>query len=464
MTERLKIAILGDTHFCRKEMRPVSPGFDFLYECPDYIRYSDMVDSVLTPILSEVKKHKPDFIISTGDFVEGGMQEKEKTYEEMKEAWRIMNSAGCPFLMAKGTHENAGAYNDIVLPEMSKYLRQVLEKAYFSYRKENCVFFFLDYLNYISGGEQDKWLEENLRRASVEDMRIFVIAHPPLYNWGRHFFNEPEFINRMIELFSKYPVDGYFCGHTHNQAVSFHGTDMNKGYLQVMASSVGFTDMGFVGLEEFHRIAEFTENDHFFWGVLEDSSPGFYILEIEGEKTTLQWITHRGGIAATLSLAGRMTFPAEVRPPEYRKTVSEISSSDPRQIKSACLHSYGIYRNTGRSSMLLNGVPLGRLPTNPVYAARRFIPLDRSAIKALGMNNTLEIVLPADEQFVIGSISLELLLYDNRIIHSEVAPELFVRGDFWKIFPQPREVIECPAHQEKVSLSVDFAQAVRQEE
>ena len=444
MAGKLKVAIIGDTHFCRKEMRGVPSERVPLHECPDYIRYSDMADSILKPMLLEIRKLKPDVLISTGDFVEGGMSGKENTYAEMEEAWAIMNSADCPFLMAKGTHENHEAYNDIVLAGLSTRLGRKLENAYFSYRNGDCMFFFLDYLNYKRGGEQDRWLEENLKNAAAENMRIFIIAHPPVYNWGRHFFNEPEFILRMIELFDKYPVDGYFCGHTHNQSVSFHATGAEgKGYLQVMASSVGFPEMDLVALKEFHSVAEFTEKDHFFWGILEDSSPGFYMLEIGDAGINLKWITYRGDAAASLLIEGRRSFPDAVRLPDYRKTITGISEGDLYQIKSACLHMYGIYRNVGSTALLFNGVPLGAFPTNPVYAARRFIPLDGNALKTISINNMLEMILPDEDNFVVGSISLEIVLYDNRIIHSEVSPELFVCGDFWKKFPLPRKVFDC---------------------
>ncbi|OGV37664.1 MAG: hypothetical protein A2020_14935 [Lentisphaerae bacterium GWF2_45_14] len=451
--DSLRFVVLGDTHFCTREIRGKYLEKKALFELPDHVRYAEMTESVLKPLLSKIKMLKPDFVISTGDFVEGGMPDHTKTRREMKEAWALMKTMGCPLLVAKGTHEEPAAYRQTVLPEMEGFLGEKLDRGYFVFERKGCAFLILDYLDYIPGNEQDVWLEKELIRLAGTSSRIFIAAHPPLYNWGRHFFNEPAFINRMIFLCKKYSADAYFCGHTHNQTLSFHQTEKGKGFLQVMSSSVGYPDMDTRGLAEFHALAEFTSKDHFLWGLHEDSSPGFYLVEVNGDSMSLEWQSLKTD-KVSLYIKKRHARPERIKKTAYRKYETKIAPLDMFQIKSAVLYVYGSYANEG-SELFFNGVSLGRLPLNSAYAARRFAILGHDALKTLSRENKITIMLPGKGDFVIGSISLELLLLDDRIIHSEVSPELFVRGGFWKDFPQPRKVFDCK-NKKEVSVSINI--------
>jgi calcineurin-like phosphoesterase family protein len=460
--DKLRFVVLGDSHFCTWDIRGEYEKNCSLAEMPDYARYAHMMDEVLKPMFEKVKALKPEFVISTGDFVEGGMAgNRDNTYSEMQEGWEFMQTLDCPCFIAKGTHEGSGdgnpgaeAYRDIVMSGLRDQTGLSLEKEYFRLDKGDCSFFILDYLGYLSGGEQDKWLEAGLKEASENKRRIFIAAHPPLYNWGRHFFNEPEFINRIIELCNQYPVDSYFCGHTHNQCASFHKTSGNRGFLQLMASSVGYPEMGVIALDDFHSLAEFSGNDKYLWGIHEDSAPGFYLVEIDGEAMKVKWISSKGD-EALLAQEKRRALPQAIVLPEYKQYKRSLSQSDVKQIKGAWLHIYGLYSDEESTEVCFNGISLGNLPVNCSYAARRYFTLNDKALQTIRNENHIEIKLPSKGDFAIGSVSLEFILWDNTIIRSEVASELFITGECWKEFPQPRQVTKV-LNGEKVSFLLNF--------
>lgn len=438
----LRFAVLGDTHFCERKMRGHLKRNCPLAELPDHVRYTTMPDEILVPMFKIIREMKPDFVISTGDFVEGGMKDGKKTCLEMRQGWRFMRKLGVPCLVAKGGHDGGGshpgfdAYREIVLSSISRQTGQKIDNAYFRYELKGSIFFILDYLNYDE--EQDRWLEPQLQEVSDTAKHIFIVAHAPLYNWGRPFFSEPTFIKRITALCEKYPVDAYFCGHTHNQVVSFHETGGKKGYLQITGSSVGYSGMDLVALDEFHVLAEFSARDKYLWGICEDSSPGFYFVECTNENMRVEWFSFKGD-AASLSVKKRRTVPVDIRTPEYRKTIRLMKGNDFNQIKSAWIYVCGIYGNNESTAVSFNGYDCGKLPQNGSYALRRYLLLDEKTLESIKTKNEVKIRLPANGEFILGSVSLELILLDNRIIHSKVCPELLVCGKSWKQFPKPRQ-------------------------
>ena len=460
----LSFVVLGDTHYCTEAIRGKFERKCTLAELPDSVRYSGMVKTVLEPMFEKIRSLNPDFVISTGDFVEGGMPDSEdRTYIEMQEGWNLMKSLGVPCLIAKGTHEGSGssagakAYRDIVLPGMSVMTGKIIDKEYFRFDYGGCAFFLLDYLDYRVGSEQDKWLENGLGTASDSDKTIFIVAHPPLYNWGRHFFSEPDFTNRIIEFCRRYPLTAYLCGHTHNQTVSYHKTDIHGGFVQIMGSSVGYEHMDLVPLNQFHNIAEFSAHDHFLWGLCEDSSPGYHLIEIIGGYMTVEWYSFKGD-NARVELESIRGAPIKVIPPSYRPVRNILTDEDALIVKSAVLHVFGTYYAHQNSRVYLNDVYIGRLPMNVSYAGRRFIQVCSEAIKTIQRENSVRIKLPDDMDFALGSISLEIVLLDNRTVRSQVMYDVLVCGRKWDRYPDPgRLKAVCPG--EEVCFDLNFVRS-----
>ncbi|MCF6174749.1 MAG: metallophosphoesterase [Victivallaceae bacterium] len=458
----MQFIVVGDTHFCTHEIREHDKNESLMSDRPDSVRYADMIDSTVRPLFAQIRRLKPEFVISTGDFVEGGMpDDHEKTCTEMQQGWDLMKSLNCPCLIAKGTHEgckgtvSAAAYSEIVLPEMHRIAGVESGSEYYCYEQAGVLLLFIDYHSYKLGNEQDLWLESQLKAKSITAEYIFIIAHPPLLNWGRHFFYDPEFSQRIKELCQKYPVDVYLCGHTHNQAVSWHEVEENCGYIQVMASSVGYPQMELIALEDCHALAEFTQQDHFIWGINEDSAPGFYQFEIDSHGIAIKWFSCRGD-SASLLVAERRLKPVNINPPPYHVFTHSLSSGDIRQIKSASINIYGQYRNIADTELIFNGVSLGQLPANNSYAARCYLPLNNEALNTIGGENSLTIKPPADEDFVIGSIALEIILNDNRLIRSPVSREIFVCGESWKRFAIPANCVSL-THGDTINVKINLS-------
>lgn len=443
MNGATKFAVIGDTHYCWAKHRPSWTRDCPLEATPDYVRYCPMVENVGAPLRRLIAEAAPGLLVSTGDYVEGGLShDPSAAEEELLEAWKMLSGTGCPTIIAKGTHEGGPGsvggriYKERILPLMSASCGKRLDREYFRFDLEGCAFLILDYLSYENGGEQDQWLVRELEDASRSARRIFVFAHPPLYLWGRHFFDSVEFSRRIEELCRKYPVDAYFCGHTHNQSLSFHKTDSEgRGFLQATGSAVGYRNMPIVPLDAYHAVADHGDGNRYLWGILEDSAPGFFLVEVEGETTRLEWHSLLG--RSSVIVPGRRQAPKRLAAPSFQKEESTLAAEDLHQVKAGWLNVFGTYACADGSLVSFNGIPLGPLPKNGAYAARRFLNLPENALWSLAQGRRAGLQMPSCDTFAVGSFSLELLLWDGRRIHCPVAPELFVCGDAWRGYRNP---------------------------
>ena len=445
----MRIAFLGDTHYCLP--RPDAEGGSPLGTMADHRRYAPMAGSVLRPLLARIREASPDLLVSSGDFVEGGWRgEPSGARQEMVEALGLFADLDCPFLIARGTHDAPDLFAELAVPAMAASLGGTLARSHFRHDVGDCAFLVLDYQRLVAGNEQDRWLEEQLARAAEEDRRIFVVAHAPVHLWGRHFFGDPALIARLDELFSDYPVEAYLCGHTHNQAVSFHARQGERGWLQLMASSVGYAAMPGRPLARTHCLATFGKDDHFLWGIAEDSAPGFFLLDLATDGMHLNWQSVAGERRA-FSVEARRAMPVCLdEEPEPDVPAAE----DFLQIKSAVLGVFGYTGNAPAGEIFLNGVSLGPLPANASYAARRFLAVSGEGIETIAWRNVLTVRTPACESFAVGSFLLELSLLDGRILRSPVVPEILVAGDRWRSFPGERLLVPClPDEERELALS-----------
>jgi hypothetical protein len=460
MKKCFRFAVIGDTHYCWQKHHPAAwqrngPASNI----PDYIRYMEMLNTGGIPLLRKLADMQPELLISTGDYVEGGLNDKpEYAAEEILDGWTLLNQAGIPVMIAKGTHEGGidtpggRAFREQILPKTAA--GSVIFREYYRYDLHGCVFLILDYLQFEPGGEQESWLIDELEQASRTARHIYIFAHPPLYLWGRHFFDTPGFAVRIEKLCRKYPVDAYFCGHTHNQSVSFHRTESNgNGFLQLTGSAVGYPDMPVTSLDTYHRIAEYDTGDQYLWGILEDSAPGFFMVEVDGNETHIEW--HSMTDSASLMLPARRLRPVCLKQPSCAPADHRLSDHDLYQIKGAWINIFSVIRGNNDSEIKINGVALGAIPENVSYAARRFITLPEHAVNRIGLCNRVEISMPHLQVFALGSISLEVLLYDGRLVRSHVAPENMVCGQVWQEYRHP-ERFHYVKPGETVTINVIF--------
>lgn len=447
----MRIAFIGDTHYCiPREHTGPRQGLGML---PDHLRYTPMTQSVLEPLLGQIREAKPDLVISSGDFVEGGLGSNPPAgRREVSEALAYFTELGVPFLIARGTHDAPELFSELALPAISQSVGDEFGETYLRHDMGDCAFLVLDYQRYTLGNAQDAWLEAQLADAAETGRRVFVVAHAPIFLWGRHFFGDPDLMERLDSLFARYPVEAYLCGHTHNQAISFHARQGELGWLQLMASSVGYPAMASLALESVHCLADFGPNDTYLWGIAEDSAPGLFVIDLkpDGMHLCRQSVA---GEKREFAVAGQRTIPRDLgTSPEV---VGEPAPEDFLQIKSALLGVFGYGQSGPPSQVRINGVTLGALPANGSYAARRYLQLPREALWTIDRRNTISIRTPEVVEFAIGSLSLELTLLDGHVLRSTVVPDILVAGERWHTFPGTRKLIQCSPGDEQ-ELTVTF--------
>jgi hypothetical protein len=445
----MRIAFLGDTHYCipREASGPRLP----LDRLPDHRRYTPMAESVLKPLLARIRQTGPDLLVSSGDFVEGMLGNRpDDARREMVQGLSFFTDLGLPFLISRGTHDAFDLFAELAVPAMGKSVSGTFTKTYLRHDVGECTFLVLDYQRFAVGNDQDRWLEEQLAEAAEAGQRIFVTAHAPVYLWGRHFFGEPALMLRLDELFSAYPVEAYLCGHTHNQIVSFHARQGTRGWLQLMASSVGYPAMPGLPLEQIHELADFGPENTYLWGIGEDSAPGFFLLDLTPDGMDLHWESV-GGECRAFTVEELRTQPTCQNPEPMPET---LTPDDLFHIKSAVLGVFGYSGNDPAGAVSLNDIPLGPLPANGAYAARRFLALPDQALATIGQQNTLTVRTPDLASFAVGSFVLEVNLLDGRTVRSRVAPEILVAGDRWANFPGKRCLLPCvPGEEQRLTLS-----------
>jgi DNA repair exonuclease SbcCD nuclease subunit len=114
-----KFAVIGDTHYIRsyekKDLR--------IYNVQNYVRLNNVV---IPRILKEIHDANPDFLIHTGDVIEGSNSKKSHV-PEMIEALGKYVVPGVPTVYCVGNHDthNSADEND----EVRKLLRTANEAA-----------------------------------------------------------------------------------------------------------------------------------------------------------------------------------------------------------------------------------------------------------------------------------------------------------------------------------------------
>ncbi len=429
----MKFAVLGDTHYCLNDSESM---LDKNGNVTDAFLYSNTRENFYS-FADKIRAEKVDFLVSCGDMIEGTYDDEK----EFAEARQILISAAPEFYLVRGTHDPRGG------------------SSFNSFEYDDCSFIFLDYTPRNWDSEQKKLFEEALQK-SKNARRIFVFAHAPLYPWGRECFDSPDFRKDVESLLKKYPVDVFFCGHTHNQSLSMHEGNL----IQVTASTIGLNEDVAQPLNRYHALRPIRENDRLFWGISEFSAPGYWIVELAGEKLSLKW--HSLLASAEALQTQRFGELELVSLPPMHEINHVLSDFDRSQIRGAWLNIYSGERDCpSNAEVRLNGILLGSLPVNMSGAARRFLPLPLEALQKIGVCNDLTIGELGDNTVVL-SANLEVVLADGRIIVSHPMNKVFMSGmhytfEFIKDYAQkfsPGDTIECVLKfdSEITSSNIDF--------
>ena len=427
-----RFCVLGDTHYCTLAERAVVRHRGI---APDALRYAGFTQEVLPPLATLIRDQNPDLLISTGDMIEGMRPNTDAgnaaNLADETSALSLLRPCAPRFLRARGTHDRRH-------PER-EWQTVTLPGGY--------TFIILDYTHWDD--TQRHWLRQQLDETD-DAPRRFVVAHPPLHLFGRHFFDSVPFRADVTDLLRGHPVDAYFCGHTHNQTASFH-----DGLLHLTGSSIGYPVPLPPALDEWHAIPD-ALRDSYLWGIPEDFDPAFLLIDLDGDALHLTRMTLHGP-AGRLVQRRRFAPPELLDAPPVERLAHPLRPTDQLQIRAARLNLFAASgADEATSRLTLNGHPLGPIPHGVCYEARHFVQLPQELLRDLSSSNVLDITFPDRAPFAYGSFTLTLELLDGRRLMSRVTRERFVCGDRADFSYGRREAIPVAPGQ-TVSVRLDFA-------
>ncbi len=163
-------------------------------------------------ILKEINLLRPDFIVSTGNLIEGDVDDETQIRGEW-DAWRDAvadNLDDIPFFPLAGNH-------DIWSQSSEKLYEEIVAPLWYSFDYGDSHFIVLcsadkDYSNGIRKDELH-WLENDLQ-ANSDEKHIFCFIHHPM--WQKHEEDGwEEWYDEIHPLLARYHVDYAFSGHWH---------------------------------------------------------------------------------------------------------------------------------------------------------------------------------------------------------------------------------------------------------
>ncbi|MGH2563089.1 MAG: metallophosphoesterase, partial [Ginsengibacter sp.] len=125
------------------------------------------------------------------------------------------------------------------------------------------------------------WLINGLKNSTAKWK--FVIGHHPLYSAGKRKGKLGDMIDAFRDIFEKYKVDAYFCGHEHQLEV-----DQEQGYhFYQFISGAGSESTPVTNAP----YTKFTAQDH-----------GFLTAGISGNEMLIQYVNADGKILFTTTI------------------------------------------------------------------------------------------------------------------------------------------------------------------
>ncbi len=419
-------AVVGDTHFTQPEFLP-DPDLSAAALRPlDADQYIQNVDYVLAPMMDALKAEDPAFIVMTGDLVEG---QGDLGRAEMQAGLDFFTSYGIPLLLARGNHDRPEAFAEVVLPYLSRGLGWDVEEAHYFTDVAGCRLVLLDTTTWKSGGEQHRWLEGLLNQSrSIDIERTFLFGHHPIWPVARAFFTDFDFYREMPGLLERYPVDAFFCGHTHNQSIIFHRTG-GEPVLQFMGAPIGLPEEIPTPLGRVQALLPPADDLLACWeGYLENTAPGWFLVRVGKGSVRVEWHHLNRGAETTVRWHRRSDvtdFGRTIYPPDARLIYSDLN-----HIRRASLRFCAWDAMQPGKRVLLNGEEVGVLSPGSTFAPRR-MELPGWALGRLRMENRLEILAPEDEASTVGNLVLEAVLPGGRLVRTRPTGEVFTWSDRW---------------------------------
>jgi hypothetical protein len=417
----IRFAVLGDLHFA-------DPRFHTLRRTADLERYEAARRAYYATLAEEVRSARPEFVVQLGDLLEGQWDRPEQAEAELAEALAWLSSFGCPCNPIRGNHDDSGPAARACDAVLAPYLAtlDLSQRQGFSYEftAGGARFVFVDCRESIERPATRDWLRD-LRHRVKEGERLFVFAHQPLFPVARVFFSDPPFVRTLRDALAPCAVDGYFCGHTHNQALAYHPAYGKGGILQVKTAVVGILGAEPLPLEQ-TRALLLPPAARYFAGYLEDTLPSWFLVEADAVSVRLTWHRIAHGIEGIL----RWNRPgdAEWQSPPPPRPLLPISDADLSHARSARIHMAFHHSEAPGKRVLLNGIPVGEAPRAGSFAPRSVVELRPEHLRLLRRENTVALENAPAEPLCWGGIYLEVETAAGRRVRSTCADKVYVVG------------------------------------
>jgi hypothetical protein len=170
-------------------------------------RTGDARPEVFHQILAEIVLFNPDFIICTGDLIQGYTGDAAATNAQWDTITGQLKSTGVPYFIAPGNHDISSAASESV------FTKRVGRPAH-TLKRGNSVFIFLDNSRWPVAESlpptELRWLDKELAQAR-KYRHAFVLMHRPYWRYALDQ-GRPELLHGKFKASG---IDYVFTGHDH---------------------------------------------------------------------------------------------------------------------------------------------------------------------------------------------------------------------------------------------------------
>lgn len=434
MKSSLRFVVMGDLHYVQEQShhRALNGSPRGITEVADVTRNLWMTRNVTPKVIGEIAASRPDFVIQTGDIIQGHCDDEASGLREMREAMERLERLGAPVFFALGTHDGVVGKREeqqvlqYVYPAIGKALgTDPVTEGYYAFERAGCLFIVLDYTTFAKGDAQERFIREAFAGSGKYE-HVFLFAHPPLVCVGRPFFTHYDFAHTVLRKIAEHPVDAYFCGHTHNQVSTLH--KLGEHWMPQLKSSVlGFPDRAPVCLSDVRTLLPDPSAYEYGWGYLEDSAPGWWEITVNGEAVQADWHVLERGVVGQLSWR-RGEKAVFSRKPEFGGT-SGLPLPELDDIRSVRLRAAGSNcKAPDGYKVSLNGTEVCILQRLEYFDSRQTMKIEPRFWHLLNKLNRIE-VTTEEEPMCIGGFVLEIET-DDGWVRSTVS-DYFANTDRW---------------------------------
>lgn len=414
-SQPFRFVVLGDVHYTR-------PQFG--------------ARNIVATIAESIKDSHPPvaFVCQTGDIVEGGtyaMQEgkhvfRQASHEEMREELAyavkdVTEQFRRPLFLAVGNHDkHAGgkAVTEIVWPMLSRQLGVAITQHCYGFRYGNSGFVFLDFAPSDYSAQQ-RLVSNYLEQACAAGCRhLFLFGHYPLWTLVRPGFHSQRFTDSVLPVFRRFPVDAFFCGHTHNTSVWVRRWDgATVTQLQGVACQAS---PELIPMEQCRTLLLPGKELSYYWGYLSGPPAAFFLVTVDGERVQVQF---RSCVRVIREFEWR-------QPGQITDLKKPVSSAPPRmseamlqQAASATLVFCPWAEERTGIGVTLNGervatAQLGPTMRSGAFANEKRIPMPAAKLKLV---NDVTFENPKRAIFGVGHGYLEVKLKNGQVVRSAVS-------------------------------------------